>query len=195
MRKVLNVGGNNKETPIPPHYAGWEHLLLDIDPRGNPDIVCDARELISLAPNQFDSVYCSHNLEHYYRHDARKVLAGFAHVLKPDGFAFILVPDMEELMKAAVANNLDVDDVLYQSPAGPITVLDVLYGHAGEIEATGNDYYAHKTGFSKKSMTNFLLNAGFPYVFTAANNLEVIALAFLNKPDEQARAMFGLPEV
>ena len=45
MKKVLNVGGNNKSIALPPHYAGFEHLLLDIDPAGSPDIVCDAREL------------------------------------------------------------------------------------------------------------------------------------------------------
>ena len=73
--RVLNVGGASKTIPIPPHYAGWEHLLLDIDPRGEPDIVCDARELTSLPPAQFDAVYCSHNLEHYYRYDGRRVRA------------------------------------------------------------------------------------------------------------------------
>ena len=31
QRKVLNVGGNNKEIRIPQYYAGFEHLLLDID--------------------------------------------------------------------------------------------------------------------------------------------------------------------
>ena len=73
-RRVLNVGGYNKAVRIPAHYDGWEHLLLDIDPHGNPDIVCDARELTSLEPHMFDAVYCSHNLEHYYSHDIRKVL-------------------------------------------------------------------------------------------------------------------------
>jgi hypothetical protein len=47
-RKVLNVGGNSKEIALPPQYNGWQHVLLDIDPRGNPDIVCDARNLTSL---------------------------------------------------------------------------------------------------------------------------------------------------
>jgi hypothetical protein len=36
--RVLNVGGNSKLIPIPSHYAGWEHLLPDIDPRGNHKI-------------------------------------------------------------------------------------------------------------------------------------------------------------
>lgn len=96
MPKVLNVGGGTRDIPLPPQYQGWEHILLDIDPRGQPDIVADARELTRLPPAQFDAVYCSHNLEHYYRHDGVKVLAGFRHVLKEDGLAHIMVPDTSQ---------------------------------------------------------------------------------------------------
>jgi hypothetical protein len=35
IRTVLNVGGNNKEIQIPSQYNGWQHILLDIDPRGD----------------------------------------------------------------------------------------------------------------------------------------------------------------
>ena len=193
MKKVLNVGGNSKDIPLPPQYAGWEHVLLDIDPRGNPDVVCDARQLVSLPGSAYDSVYCSHNLEHYFRHDVAKVLSGFSHVLKPDGFAYIRVPDVAEVMRTAVRNNLDIDDFLYQSPAGPITVRDVIYGYGIEIERSGQDFYAHKTGFSEKSLKAVLMSAGFPFVFMRVGNLEVTALAFLDRPDEYARALFKLP--
>ena len=80
--KGLNVGGNSKTISLPPQYADFEHILLDIDPKGSPDIVCDARDLEELEAGQFDAVYCSHNLEHYYRHEVKRVLAGFLHVLK-----------------------------------------------------------------------------------------------------------------
>lgn len=193
MRKVLNVGGNSKEIPLPPEYAGWEHVLLDIDPSGSPDVVCDARELSTLPGSIYDSVYCSHNLEHYYRHDAAKVLAGFVHVLKADGFALIRVPDLDAVMRTVVEKNLDIDDLLYQSPAGPITVRDVIYGYGVDIERSGNDFYAHKTGFTQKSLTSFLKTAGFPWIFSGADNLEVIAVAFINKPSEYAEKLFNLP--
>lgn len=192
MRKVLNVGGNSKEIPLPPQYAGWEHVLLDVDPRGSPDVVCDARELSNLPASAYDSVYCSHNLEHYYRHDAAKVLAGFVHVLKADGFAYIRVPDIGELMRTVAQKNLDIDDVLYQSAAGPITVRDVMYGYGVEIERSGNDFFAHKTGFTRKSLMSILKSAGFGWVFTGTGNLEVAAIAFLNKPTEEAGRLFKL---
>lgn len=193
MRKVLNVGGNSKDIPLPANYQGWENVLLDIDPRGKPDVVCDARELTSLEGGVYDAVYCSHNLEHYYRHDVPKVLAGFRHVLKDEGFTHIRVPDMGEVMRQAVQKSLDIDDVLYQSPAGPITVRDVFYGFGVEIERSGNDFFAHKTGFTQKSLVGMLGRCGFPFVYSMTGNLEVMAIAFKQKPNEFARAMFGLP--
>ena len=195
MRKVLNVGGNSKEIPLPTEYDGWEHILLDIDPKGNPDVVCDARELSTLPASTYDSVYCSHNLEHYYRHDAAKVLAGFVHVLKEDGFAVIRVPNIEGVMQTVVKQNLDIDDVLYDSASGPITVRDVIYGYGAEIEQSGNDFFAHKTGFTKKSLTSLLNRNGFQWVFSSADDLDVIAVAFINSPSEYAQKLFHLPSL
>lgn len=182
LKVLLNVGGNSKSIPLPPQYATYEHLLLDIDPKGSPDIVCDARKLASLDPCQFDVVYCSHNLEHYYRHDVRKVLAGFLHVLKDGGFAHIRVPDIHELMRATIEMGLDIDDVLYQSPAGPIMVVDVLYGYSVEIERSGNDFYAHKTGFTQKSLLKVLRQSGFSKILISVGNLEISAIAFKGVP-------------
>ena len=182
-KKVLNVGGNSKAIPLPSRYADFEHLLLDIDPRGKPDIVCDARTLTTLEAGQFDAVYCSHNLEHYYRHDVPKVLAGFLHVLKEGGFAEIKVPNIAEVMKETVERGLDIDDVLYQSPAGPIMVLDVLYGYSVEIERSGQDFFAHKTGFTPKSLVKAIRAAGFSVIYTGARPLEISAFAFKGTPN------------
>jgi hypothetical protein len=191
-RRVLNVGGNNKDIPLPPQYAGWEHVLLDIDPRGKPDVLCDARELTRLPGGTYDSIYCSHNLEHYHRHEVGRVVAGFFHLLKSDGFAFVRVPDMGEVMQTVVKQNLDIDDVLYQSPAGPILVRDVIYGYGKEIQDSGNDFYAHKTGFTDRSLRVVLLAGGFSTVFVGTGNLEVTAVAVKDKPSPYVLALFDL---
>lgn len=193
MKKVLNVGGNSKKIPLPPHYANFEHLLLDIDPKGSPDIVCDARMLSTLGSEQFDAIYCSHNLEHYYRHEVQKVLSGFLTVLKDGGFAQIRVPDIHAVMRITVEKGLDIDDVLYNSPAGPIMVLDVLYGYGAEIEQSGQDFFAHKTGFTQKSLLSALKKAGFSKVYSMVGNLEIDALAFKGVPDKRTRKLFNLP--
>lgn len=118
IKKVLNVGGGSKKVPIPNYYADWEHLLLDIDPTVDPDVCMDARELSALPANQYDAIYCSHNLEHYFAHDVQKVLSGFLHVLKQDGFAEVRVPDIGAVMKEVVEKDMDIDDVLYNSEGG-----------------------------------------------------------------------------
>jgi hypothetical protein len=193
LKTLLNVGGHDKAIALPPQYAAYRHLLLDIDPKVSPDVLCDARNLKTLQAGQTDVVYCSHNLEHYYRHEVPNVLAGFLHVLKQDGFAHIRVPDIGQLMRFTVEKNLDVEDVLYQSPAGPITVLDVLYGYGPEIEQSGQDFFAHKTGFTEKSLAGALSRAGFPVVYIVPGALEITAYAFKDEPDAYALALLQLP--
>lgn len=194
VRKVLNVGGNNKKIPIPAIYNGWEHLLLDIDPKSGADIVLDARELLSSPGDKYDSVYCSHNLEHYYRHDVLKVLAGFRHVLKKDGFVMIIVPDLGEAMKYMVKKGIDIDDFLYQSSGGPITVKDVIYGHGQLIENNRNDFFVHKNGFTQKSLRETLKNAIFEKIYTATEGFQLIAVALMGHPIPEFKELLGLPE-
>ena len=194
IKKVLNVGGNSKAIQLPAQYANFDQILLDIDTKGSPDIVCDARELTTLDATQFDAVYCSHNLEHYYRHDVSLVLSGFLHVLKDGGFAHIRVPDINEVMRVTIERGLDIDDKLYQSPAGPITVLDVLYGYSVEIEQSGQDFFAHKTGFTQKSLNSALQKAGFSKIYSLVGNLEINAIAFKGVPDQITRTLFNIPD-
>jgi hypothetical protein len=193
VKRVLNVGGGNKAIPIPGHYDGWEHLLLDIDPVQKPDVVCDARLLGELAPGQFDAVYCSHNLEHYWRHDTPAVLSGFMHVLGPDGFAEIHVPDLKAVFEVVRERDLDLDDVLYRAPAGPITVNDVIYGWGRQIAESGDDFYAHKNAFTVKSLTQALTGAGFGIVYCARRSFEISSIAFKRAPTAEQKALLKLP--
>ncbi|MBF0214700.1 MAG: class I SAM-dependent methyltransferase [Magnetococcales bacterium] len=190
--QVLNVGGNNKAIALPPQYEGYEHRLLDIDPAVNPDVLCDARRLTTLQAERFEAVYCSHNLEHYHHHEVNGVLGGFLHVLKSRGFAHILVPDLQQVMRITLERGLDLEDVLYQSAAGPITVLDVLYGYGVEIERSGHDYFAHKTGFTQTSLLKALQRAGFAKIYCWTRPLEIQALAFKGSPDPEVLSRFNL---
>ena len=193
-RRVLNVGGSSKTIAIPAHYADWDHLLLDIDPQGNPDVVCDARKLDTLAAHSYDAVYCSHNLEHYYRHDAERVLLGFKHVLKPDGFVEIRVPDLTSVMRACIDRGVDVNDAVYTTPAGPITAVDVIYGWQKQIRESGNDFFAHKNGFTLKSLRAMLIDAGFKtvYVAEAPEDFELLAIALVDDLAQWHKEMFKI---
>jgi ubiquinone/menaquinone biosynthesis C-methylase UbiE len=194
VKRVLNVGGHDRRIPLPPQYAGFTQVLLDIDPKMSPDVLCDARELSRLEPGSFDAVYCSHNLEHYYRHDVPKVLSGFLHVLKEDGFAQVIVPDIAEVMRVAVERKLDLEDVLYQSAGGPIMVLDVLWGWSAQIEHTGKEFYAHRTGFTAKSLVAAMQRSGFERTYSTRGRYEINVVAFRRAPDAATRALFGLPD-
>lgn len=190
QRQFLNVGGNSRAIAVPAHFSGWKHLILDIDPTGKPDIVCDARELTRLKPAMFDAIYCSHNLEHFFEHDVPKVLSGFLHVLRADGFAEIRVPDIPQLMRTATERGLDIEDKLYDAPAGPVRVRDVLYGFAPKIATSGQDFCAHKTGFSLKSLSGALQRAGFVSMMKLPpRTLELAVVAFRQPPSEATTAL------
>jgi ubiquinone/menaquinone biosynthesis C-methylase UbiE len=192
MKKLLNVGGNSKAIPLPKQYENFEHLLLDIDPKGNPDVLCDARELSSLEHNQFDMIYCSHNLEHYYRHDVVKVLQGFLDVLKPGGGIHIIVPNIMAVVKTMVEKELDIDDVLYQSALGPILISDVLYGYGKQIEESGVDFFAHKTGFTHKSLLRALVKIGFKNIHSSEAGYNLTAVGFKNEASPELANLFNI---
>lgn len=192
QKKLLNVGGNSKDIPIPACFAGWQNDLLDIDPTGKPDILCDARELTTLPPGQYEAIYCSHNLEHYYHHDVAKVLQGFCSILKQDGFAYIRVPDLVEVMKKVIENDIELDGELYMSGLGPIAPLDVIYGYRKQIESSGVDFFAHKIGFNTSLLVRSLKANGFPVVYVRSGNLEITAFAFKEKPGPEIVALLGL---
>jgi hypothetical protein len=192
-RRLLNVGGQSRAIQLPAAYGTFEQVLLDLDPDVGADIVLDIRQLTNLEPQQFDAVYCSHNLEHVRQHEVPVVLAGFRHVLKPGGLAHIIVPDLQELMLACVQQEIDLDGLLYESPMGPITPLDVLYGHGGMIAQSGQDFYAHRTGFSRRTLANVVEASGFGPMFCQQGNLELNLITFNGNPDPELAALFDLP--
>jgi hypothetical protein len=187
------VGGQSRGIQLPTPYSTFEQVLLDLDPTVGADIVLDVRELTSLEPQQFEAVYCSHNLERVRQHEVPVVLAGFRHVLKPGGLAHIIVPDLQELMLVCVQQGIDLDGLLYESPAGPITPLDVLYGHGGMMAQSGQDFYAHRTGFSRRTLANLVEASGFSPMFCQQGNLELNLITFNGDPDPELAALFDLP--
>ena len=193
LRRLLNVGSHTHSIQIPSAYGTFEHVLLDLDPGVGADIILDVREITSLEPQQFDAVYCSHSLQRLRQHEVAGVLAGFRHVLKPGGLAQIIVPDLQELMLACVQQGIDLDGLLYESPMGPITPLDVLYGHGGMMAQSGQDGYAHRTGFSRATLANVVEASGFGPMFCQQGNLELNLITFHGDPDPELVALFDLP--
>ena len=111
----------------------------------------------------FDAVWSSHVLEHLYAHEVYPTLEQFHHVLKPDGFALIMSPDLESVAQFIIEHGIAA--IAYHSPAGPIRPLDMLYGHSRAIEE-GRVYMAHRTAFTKATLASNLTAAGFGVVGT-----------------------------
>ena len=175
--RVLNVGGGSRIIPV--KYEGWEQVLLDIDPTVEPDICCDARELFGKEEqkDRFDTVYCSHCLEHFYYHDVATVLKGFLYALNDDGYVDITVPNINGMFADMKSRNLDIHDIWYRTGENlPITFHDVLYGWNTAMK-DGNLYYAHRCGFTPTSMSNALTIAGFGSVWVSDQNANIHAIA------------------
>ena len=190
--RLLNVGGSNKAIPIPPYYGGWEHILLDVDPQGKPDILLDARHLATLPGQQFDAVYSSHLLEHFGPWELAGVVKGMHHVLKPSGWCEARVPDLGGLIRLVAGENLEMDAWLYDSPAGPIKVLDVIYGYAPFVQRS--EFMQHRTGFSADSLAALMKGCGFPRVWVGAQRLEIQCYAFTEQPSQFAMDLLRLPK-
>ena len=171
--KVLNVGGGSRV--LPPQFEGWEQVLLDINPDVKPDICLDAKEMSTLPPDEYDAVYCSHTLEHFYKFEVPIVLSGFLHVLKPKGFAEIHVPNMRNVINELIARNHDIDDVFYRTEENlAITFHDVIYGWGTPL-TNGNPFYVHKCGFTVLSLGSALRAAGFEPVYLMSRDANITA--------------------
>ena len=169
---VLNVGGGGSRV-IPEEFEGWTQHVLDIDPSVGADVCIDAKLMRQLKPGQYDAIVCSHNLEHFYRHEVPLVLAGMLWVLKPEGYAVIMVTDMAALL----SSGKDLEDVWYMAGDRPISYHDVMYGW-GEMIAAGNEYYAHKCGFTPASLYKALMAAGFAKVDIRMDGFNIHAKAY-----------------
>jgi SAM-dependent methyltransferase len=185
---VLHVGCGApgcEKLPVVFRDATWRELRLDIDPAVQPDFVASTTDMGVIANGVVDAVYSSHNVEHLHPHEVRVALGEMRRVLKADGIALIKLPDLQEVARHVAEGRLE--DPLYLSPMGPITALDMLYGHRASL-AEGNLFMAHHTGFTDATLAHALLQAGFAAVMVHRDRpgFCLTAIAFCADPDAVA---------
>lgn len=151
-KSLLHVGCGGD--PRPEWAKDYIETRLDIDESCNPDIVASMTNMGEIGT--YDAVYCSHALEHLFPHEVETALAEFRRVLNPEGFAMVLVPDLEDVRAT--------EDVILQAPCGPITGLDMIYGKRDMLAE--KPYMAHKTGFVKSTLDKAFTAVGFSKVAT-----------------------------
>jgi len=163
MKKFLHVGcGPQNKTGLKGFSSSdWQEIRFDIDPKVNPDIRGTLTDMTLVASESMEAIFSSHNIEHLFSHEVPIALAEFYRVLKPQGIVVITCPDLQIVCEAIAQDKLL--DPLYESSAGPISPIDILYGHRGHL-ADGNYYMAHKCGFTYSALSGAFLAAGFKKV-------------------------------
>ena len=162
VKQVLNAGsGPLRNNPLHPALATpeWREVQIDIDRRAAPDLVgsfTDMRGIVEDA--QFDAIWSSHSIEHLHDHEVLPAFREFRRVLRPDGFAIVTCPNMHAVAKLLATK--DIDSVVYVSPAGPIRILDMIFGHSRSIKS-GQVYMSHNTGFTIERLGRLATKAGF----------------------------------
>ena len=177
MKKFLHVGPGGKDKSQSSHIFKldeWEEIRLDVNESCKPDILGSMTDLSMLDDNSFQGLCSSHNLEHIYAHEVQPTLNGFARILDNEGELFIQVPDLKVCAKAILEGNYA--KTLYESPAGPIMPLDMIYGHTKHI-ASGNHFMAHKMGFTSELLFTLVSQAGFKTVVCFTGEYSIHCLA------------------
>ena len=164
MPTLLHIGCGPKrknQTTRGFNTDAWTELRLDIDADVQPDIIGTMTDMSAVADASVDAIFSSHNIEHLYPHEVGPALAEFIRVLRPDGFLVVTCPDLQEVCRLVAEDKLL--EPAYTSPAGPITPLDILYGHRPPM-ARGNLYMSHRCGFTEKVLIGTLRSCGFKTV-------------------------------
>ena len=197
MKIFLHVGcgPQNKKNLKGFQSEDWKEIRFDIDKNVSPDIIGTLTDMSKVENQSVDAIYSSHNIEHLFPHEVPTALTEFYRVLKPTGFVVITCPDLISVCQAVVKDRLL--EPLYQSPAGPISPIDILYGHRGFI-AQGNIFMAHKCGFTHTVLCNSFYEAGFMKTFggTRPDAFDLWLIAFKSDvTDEEIKkqATFFLP--
>ena len=168
MKTFLHVGcGPQYKSQIKGFdNESWKEIRFDIDEKVNPDIVGTLLDMSAVETGSVDAIYSSHNIEHVFPHEVPIVLREFHRVLKDDGMVVLVCPDLQSVCEAVVDDKLL--QPLYESPAGPISPIDILYGYRPAI-ARGNEYMAHKGGFTYSVLNDAFIEAGFKMNYGGRN--------------------------
>jgi predicted SAM-dependent methyltransferase len=179
MKTFLHMGcGPKYKNQTTPGFnqPGWLEKRLDIDESVKPDIIGTMTNMANVDTGSVSAIFSSHNIEHSYPHEVPLALTEFLRVLDEDGFLVVTCPDLLSVCTLVAQDKLT--EPAYQSPAGPIAPLDILYGHRAAM-ARGNLYMTHRCGFTQKVLVATLQAAGFKVVASKAraNHFDLWALA------------------
>lgn len=160
-KMVLHIGcGKPKPGKLHKSFEGddWFEIRLDIDPDADPDIISDMLDMNMIPDGAVHAVWSSHNIEHLYPHDVPSAIKEIYRVIKRNGHFLVTLPDIQTVAQYVAHGQLE--EPIYDSPAGPISAIDIMYGLRSSM-ARGNLFMAHKTGYTAKTLGRYLTDSGF----------------------------------
>lgn len=150
QKNLLHIGFGGihiKDCVYADDLLDYNEITVDVNKNYSPDIVCDIKDL-SIIPNEsVDCIYSSHTLEHLDYFSVPIVLKQFNRILKQNGFARNIVPNIKVAGMYLVQDKLL--DKIYDSPGGPVTAYDLIYSHRYTTRKHNYDFMFHKTGFTR----------------------------------------------
>ena len=159
---VLNVGFGGmaiKDLLYTEVFEGMREISLDIDNKFNPDILADITDISHIPNNYVNCAYTSHMIEHIDYFKVPSVISELLRVCKPGGYVRILTPNLQSIGEKVASG--DLLDVVYESAGGPISPIDITYGHRHSVHKNRVDFMRHRTGFSRKVYEHIAKEHGF----------------------------------
>jgi SAM-dependent methyltransferase len=182
-RVFLNAGcGTFDDSRLPRFFHKWQEIRVDVDASLKPDLVASIADLSAIPDASVDAVWSAHCVEHLFAYEVPRALGEFRRVLRKNGFACIIVPDLQAIAHWIATDRLH--ETIYQSTAGPVTAHDMIWGFGPAI-AHGKTGMAHHCGFAPTLFLECLKRAGFGEIVLRRrrSGLELAGLA-LQRPSE-----------
>jgi hypothetical protein len=183
MLKFLHIScGNTTRSRTTREFdsGDWEEIRMDANPDVRPDIVASLQSMRAIASSSFDAAFTAHSLERLYAHEVGPALSQIQRVLKADGYFIVSCADIQSAC-ALVAEDKLLEPA-YESPAGPVSPIDILYGFRPAL-AAGYERHACKCGFTSRSLIGALAQTGFGSIWSARNPATFTLVALASKQE------------
>lgn len=148
---VLNVGfgGHSiKDMLYTDVFENMREITLDIDNKYNPDIIADICNISHIPDNYVDCAYTSHMIEHIDYFKVPTMIKELLRICKPGGYVRVLTPNIQKIAIPLASG--DILKTLYDSKGGPISAIDIMFGHRHSVHRHRVDFMIHRTAFTKK---------------------------------------------
>ena len=190
----INAGcGPPNNSRVPAYFSNWRQIRIDVDPDKEPDLVANIADLSEIPDGTIDAVWSAHCVEHLFPHQVVMALTEFRRVLRGNGFACIVVPDVQAIAHWVATDK--IDEPIYASAAGPVSAHDMIWGFGPAIQF-GHLAMAHHCGFTPTLLLKRLQEAGFAeIVLRRESNLELVALGLTQESDTAERRISLLADL